>query len=149
MKIMVIMKGDPAPDQLPTEAVFRAMIDYDQALAEAGVLIAAEGLMPSSSGKRVTLAADGPHVVDGPFAETKELLSGWWLFHVDDMDEAISWLERSPLNGSGMEIELRVVGESEHFGDAFTPALREQDRRVRELVARNAAGAVATTGATT
>lgn len=140
MKVMVIMKGDPSPDQLPTTEIFRVMGDYNQALADAGVLIGAEGLMPSASGKRVTLGAGEPTVVDGPFAETKELLSGWWLFQVETIDEAIAWLERSPLNGSGMEIELRVVGESQHFGDAFTPELQEQERRTRELVAANATG---------
>jgi hypothetical protein len=144
MKVMVIMKGDPTPDQMPPPtAIFKMMGDFNERLAEAGVLIDANGLQPSYVAQRVTLSADGPSVTDGPFAETKELLSGYWTLQVESFDEAIEWMQQSPLAGSGMEIELRKVGEVEDFGDAFTDEVLVQHVRVRDRVKRNADAAYA------
>ncbi len=144
MKVMVIMKGDPTPEQVPPPTeVFRMMGDFNQQLAEAGVLIDANGLQPSFVAQRVTLGTDGPSVVDGPFAETKELLCGYWTLQVESFDEAIEWFQKSPLAGSGMEVELRKVGELEDFGAAFTDDVLVQHVRTRELVARNATNAYA------
>ena len=139
MQVMVIMKGDPSTEQMspPTE-VFAMMGAFNRKLAEAGVLVDANGLQPSAIGKRVTLDADGPVVVDGPFAETKELLSGYWTLEVGSFDEAIEWMRQSPLNGHGMEVELRKVGEFADFGANFTDELVEQHLATRELVVRNA-----------
>src|SRR5688572_5226461 len=106
MKVMVIMKGDPSPEQMPPPTeIFRMMGDFNEQLAEAGVLIDANGLQPSgTAARRVTLGADGPSITDGPFAETKELLSGYWTLEVESFDEAIAWMQKSPLAGSGMEV---------------------------------------------
>ncbi len=139
MKVMIIMKGDPSPEQMPPPTeIFQMMGDFNEQLAKAGVLIDANGLQPSYVAQRVTLAGDGPSVTDGPFAETKELLSGYWTLQVESFDEAVEWMQKSPLAGSGIEIELRKVGELEDFGDAFTDEVLVQHVRTRELVKRNA-----------
>jgi hypothetical protein len=138
MKVMVIMKGDPTPEQMPPPTeVFKMMGDFNQQLAEAGVLIDANGLQPSYVAQRVTLDTDGPSVTDGPFAETKELLCGYWTLQVESFDEAVEWFQKSPLAGTGMTIELRKVGELEDFGPAFTDDVLVQHVRTRELVRRN------------
>ena len=144
MKVMVIMKGDPTPDQMPPPTeIFKMMGDFNQQLAEAGVLIDANGLQPSYVARRVQLTGTTPSVTDGPFAETKELLCGYWTLQVESFDEAIEWFQKSPLAGTGIEIELRKVGELEDFGPAFTDEVLVQHVRTRELVRRNADDAYA------
>lgn len=137
MQVMVIMKGEPPEERAPDEAMVRVMGEFNRQLADAGVLIGGEGLRSSRHARRVRLAGDGPEVVDGPFAETKELLAGFWMFHVDSWDEAIDWLQRSPLAGSGFEVELRQVGDYDNLGPGFTPALQQYERETRAIVARN------------
>ncbi len=144
MKVMIIMKGDPSPDQMPPPTeIFKMMGDFNEQLAKAGVLIDANGLQPSTEAQRVQLTGDMPSVTDGPFAETKELLSGYWTLQVESFQEAIDWMRKSPLGGTGMEIELRRVGELDDFGPGFTDELLEQHLRTRELVRRNADAAYA------
>jgi hypothetical protein len=112
---------------------------YNEELARAGVLLAAEGLHPSSRGKRVRFSGDQKTVIDGPFAETKELIAGYWIWQVRSTEEAVEWLKRAPFDG-GAEVEIRPVFEAEDFGAEFTPELREQEDRVRARAEQNQAG---------
>src|SRR5918998_5990674 len=132
MRVMVLVKAneDSEAGQMPSTELLEAMGNYNDELAKAGVMVAGEGLHPSSKGVRVLFSGEERSVVDGPFAETKELLAGYWLWEVRDMDEAIEWLKRAPFGG-GTEIELRPVFETEDFGDELTPELREQEDRLR------------------
>lgn len=129
---MVIVKADKNSEAgiLPTTEVFAAMGKYNEELVKAGVMLAGEGLQPTSKGKRVKFSGSNRTVIDGPFTETKELIAGFWLWQVRSMDEAVEWLKRAPFDG-GTEIELRQVFEAEDFGAALTPELREQEARVR------------------
>lgn len=132
MKVMVIVKAnaDSEAGVMPTEQELTAMCRYNEELVKAGIMLAGEGLHPTSKGVRVRFSGPQRTVLDGPFAETRELIAGFWLWQVRSMDEAIEWIKRSPFDG-GEEIELRPVFESEDFGDALTPALREQEARLR------------------
>jgi hypothetical protein len=133
---MVIVKANPESEAgiLPTQKILADMGKYNDELVKAGVMLAAEGLHPSSKGKRVKFSG-GKHIVtDGPFTETKELIAGFWLWQVRSMEEAVEWLKRSPFDG-GTEIEIRQVFEAEDFGAEFTPELREQEERLRKEVA--------------
>jgi len=105
---------------------------YNEELVKAGVMLAGEGLHPSSKGARVTFSQDTPTVTDGPFTETKELIAGFWLFQVKSKEEAIEWVKRAPLQGA--EVEIRQVHEAEDFGDEFTPELRAQEERLRSQI---------------
>ena len=136
MRVMVFVKGDPPPGQLPTEEMLDEMGKYNEELVKAGVMLAGEGLHPTSKGKRVRLADDRRTVIDGPFAETKELVAGFWIWQVDSMDEAIEWVKRmpDPMPGTQSEIEIRPVFEADDFGEEFTPELREQEDRLRERI---------------
>jgi hypothetical protein len=129
---MVIVKADKNSEAgiLPKTEVFAAMGKYNEELVKAGVMLAGEGLQPTSKGKRVKFSGSNRTVIDGPFTETKELIAGFWLWQVRSMDEAVEWLKRAPFDG-GTEIELRQVFESEDFGPALTPELREQEARLR------------------
>lgn len=145
MRVMVIMKATPASEagQMPSEAQLAQMGAFNEELVKAGVLLAGEGLHPSAAGKRLRFGASGkPDVVDGPFAETQELVAGFWLLQVKSMDEAVAWIQRVPNpDGDAFEIEIRPVFEMEDFGEAMTPELREQEGRLREQVeARTARG---------
>jgi hypothetical protein len=111
---------------------------YNEELADAGVLLAGEGLLPSSAGARVRFSGGKPAMVDGPFTETKELVAGFWMIQVKSREEAIEWARRVPLQDG--EIEVRKVAEAEDFGDEFTPELREQEERLRERVAGGGSG---------
>jgi hypothetical protein len=114
---------------------------YNEELAKAGVMLAGEGLQPSSKGARVKFSGKKRTVVDGPFAETKELIAGFWLLEVRSKEEAIEWVKRAPNPHEGeSEIEIRQVFEAEDFGPEFTPELREQEERIRAQVAGHAAG---------
>lgn len=132
MRVMVLVKGSEESEKgvMPGEGELAAMGDYNEKLVKAGVMLAGEGLHPSSKGTRVTFSGGEQTVTDGPFAEAKELIAGFWLWQVKSMDEALEWIKRSPFDG-GAVIELRQVFEAEDFGDEFTPELREQEERLR------------------
>jgi hypothetical protein len=136
MRVMVIVKAnkDSEAGVLPSKELLTEMGKFNEELAKAGVMLAAEGLHPSSKGKRVRFSGNQRTVIDGPFAETKELIAGFWLWQVRSMEEAIKWLKRAPFGG-GVEIEIRQVFEAEDFGPEFTPELREQEERLRAQVA--------------
>ena len=134
MRFMVIVKAtkDSEAGVLPTEKLLAEMGKYNEDLVKAGVLLAGEGLQPSSKGARVRFSGNKRTVVDGPFAETKELIAGFWLWRVKSLAEAIDWVKRCPNPFEGdSEIEIRQVFEAEDFGAEFTPELREQEERVR------------------
>ncbi len=135
MKVMVIVKADADTEAgvMPSTEMLAAMGEYNEALVKAGILLAGEGLHPSRRGARVLFSGPKRTVVDGPFAETQELIAGFWLWQVRSMDEAIEWAKRCP-NPTGEEsvLEIRPVFEDEDFGEAFTPELREQEKRLRE-----------------
>lgn len=135
MKVMVIVKASKASEaaQMPTEQELAAMGRFNEELVKAGVMLAGEGLHPSSKGKRVRFVGDKRAVIDGPFAETKELIAGFWLWQVRSMDEALEWARRCPppMPGEESELELRPIFEMEDFGDAMTPELRAQEERLR------------------
>jgi hypothetical protein len=132
MRFMVIVKASKESEAgiLPDQKILTEMGKYNEELANAGVLLAAEGLQASSKGARVKFEGDKRVVTDGPFAETRELIAGFWIWKVNSKQEAIEWLKRAPFGG-GTEIEIRQVFEAEDFGPAFTPELREQEERVR------------------
>jgi hypothetical protein len=139
MRFMVIVKADKNSEAgvLPDEKLLAEMGKYNEELVKAGVLLAAEGLQPSSKGARVKFSGAKRTVIDGPFTETKELIAGFWLIQVKSKEEAIEWVKRSPnpFPGTESEIEIRQVFEAEDFGPAFTPELREQEERLRAQVA--------------
>ena len=140
MRFMVIVKAskDSEAGKMPGQELLAAMGKYNEELAKAGVLLAGEGLQPSSRGARVRFSGDRRIVTDGPFAETKELIAGFWLWRVKSKEEAIEWVKRcpNPMPGTEAEIEIRPVFEAEDFGEEFTPELREQEERVRAEAAR-------------
>ena len=134
MKVMVIVKATQASEAgaLPSTELLAAMGKYNEELAQAGILLAAEGLQPSSKGARVRFSGESRIVTDGPFAETKELIAGFWMWKVNSLAEAIEWVKRCPNPmPEDSDIEIRPVFEAEDFGDAFTPELREQEAAVR------------------
>jgi len=137
---MVIVKAnkDSEAGILPSTEILAAMCKYNEELVKAGVMLAGEGLQASSKGKRVRFSGEKPTVIDGPFAETKELIAGFWLWQVRSMDEAVEWLKRSPFGG-GAEIEIRQVFEAEDFGAQLTPELKERDERLRQQVEKKRA----------
>ncbi len=141
MRFMVLVKAnkDSEAGAMPSEQLFAEMGKYNEELAKAGVLLAAEGLHPSSKGARVKFSGPKRTVIDGPFAETKELIAGFWLFQVRSKEEAIEWVKRcpNPLEGDS-EIEIRQVFEAEDFGAELTPELREQEERLGAQMAKNA-----------
>jgi hypothetical protein len=132
---MVIVKADKNSEagMMPTQELLAAMGKYNEELANAGVMLAAEGLHPSSKGARLKFAGGNVTITDGPFAETKELIAGFWLWKVKSKEEAMEWLKRAPFDG-GAEIELRQVFELDEFGAEFTPELQEQEERIRAQV---------------
>jgi hypothetical protein len=138
MRFMVIVKADRNTEAgvMPSQELLTAMGKYNEELVNAGVLLAGEGLHPSSKGARVRFSGSNRTVIDGPFAETKELVAGFWIFQVKSLQEAIDWVKRSPnpLEGES-EIEIRQVFEAEDFGAEFTPELREQEERIRAQAA--------------
>ena len=133
MRVMVIIKatGESEAGQMPDTELLTAMGKYNEELVKAGVMLAGEGLHPSARGKRVRFAGANRTVTDGPFAETKELIAGFWLWQVKSMDEAVEWVKRcpNPMHGES-EIEIRRVFEAEDFGAEFTPELQEQEARL-------------------
>ncbi|HYZ10029.1 MAG TPA: YciI family protein [Pseudonocardiaceae bacterium] len=138
MRFMILMKAtqDSEAGVMPSEEILAAMTKYNEELVKAGVLLAGEGLHPSSKGTRVTFSGGKTTVVDGPFTETKELVAGYWLIQARSRDEAIEWVKRCPSSpDEEYEIEIRQVFEADDFGAEFTPELREQEERLRSQVA--------------
>lgn len=135
MRFMVIIKAnkDSEAGVMPNEKMLTEMGKFNEELANAGVMLAGEGLHASSKGARVKFSGGKKTVIDGPFAETKELVAGFWLWKVKSLDEAIEWLKRAPFEDT--EVEIRQVAEAADFGDEFTPELREQEERVRAQAA--------------
>ena len=142
MRFMILVKAtkDSEAGVAPDPQLLRDMISYNEELVKAGVLLAGEGLQPSSKGARVRFSGKKRTVIDGPFAETKELVAGFWLSQVKSKEEAIEWVKRAPnpFPGAESEIEIRQVFEAEDFGEALTPELREQEERLRAQMDRKA-----------
>src|SRR5574342_939147 len=140
MRFMILVKAtkDSEAGVMPSEKLLTEMGKYNEELVKAGVMLAGEGLHPSSKGKRVAFSGGKKTVVDGPFAETKELIAGFWLWQVKSMDEALEWVRRcpDPMPGEEAEIEIRPVFESEDFRKEFTPELRAQEDRLRAEMGR-------------
>jgi len=138
MRVMVMVPGNKESEAgvLPNTKILNEMGKFNEQLVKAGVLLAGEGLHPTSKGVRVKFSGDKPTVIDGPFTESKELIAGFWLWQVKSMDEAIEWIKRSPFGG-GVEIEIRPVFETADFGAAATPEIREREQRLREQAAAN------------
>jgi hypothetical protein len=138
MRFMVIVKATKASEAgvLPNEALLAAMGKYNEELVKAGIMQAGEGLQPSSKGARVKFSGSKRTVVDGPFAETKELIAGFWMWKCKSKEEAIEWVKKcpNPMPGEESEIEIRQVFEAEDFGAEFTPELREQEEKLRETL---------------
>jgi hypothetical protein len=134
MRFMVIVKADKDSEAgvLPSTELLAEMGKYNEELVKAGVMLAGEGLQPTSKGARVRFSGNKRTVIDGPFAETKELVAGFWLWQVRSRDEAIEWLKRAPFREG--EVEIRQVFEEDDFGEQFTPELREQEQRLREQI---------------
>ena len=135
MRVMVLIKANDESETgvMPSTELLTAMGNYNEELVKAGVMLAGDGLHPSSKGVRVAFSGGERKVIDGPFSETKELLAGYWVWQVKSLDEAIEWVKRMPSPDPGTEavVEIRPVFETEDFGDELTPELREQDERLR------------------
>ena len=135
MRFMVIVKADKSTEAgvLPSKEMLTEMGKFNEELARAGVMLAGEGLQPSSKGARVRFSGNKRTVIDGPFSETKELIAGFWLWQVKSIDEAVEWLKRAPFDG-GTEVEIRPIFEAEDFGKELTPELRAQEERLRAQI---------------
>ena len=140
MRVMVIVKAnkDTEAGIMPSEQMLTEMTNYNEQLVKAGIMLAGDGLKPSSNGARIEFSGKKRTVVDGPFAETKELIAGFWLIQAKSKEEALEWVKRIPNpTGEESEVEVRQVFEAEDFGDEFTPELREQEQRLRAQVEQN------------
>ena len=135
MRVMVIVKANKQSEAgvLPDTEILTKMGKYNEQLVKAGIMLAGEGLQASSKGKRVRFSGEKRTVIDGPFAETKELIAGYWIWRVRSMDEAVEWLKRAPFDG-GTEIEIRPVFEASDFGETLTPELRAQEEKLRAQI---------------
>ena len=137
MKFMILVKANPSSEagEMPDEQLLSAMGKYNEELVKAGVLLAGDGLHPSSKGARVRFSGNQRTVIDGPFTEAKELIAGYWLFQVKSREEAIEWVKRCPNPGPGeSEIEIRQVFEAADFGPALTPELAQQEEALRTIL---------------
>ncbi|HEX6748498.1 MAG TPA: YciI family protein [Longimicrobium sp.] len=139
MRVMVLVKATPNSEgeDIPTTELMEEMGRFNEELVKAGIMLAGEGLKPSRYGKRVHFSGSSRAVTDGPFAETKELVAGFWIWQVRSMEEAVEWVKRcpNPMPGEDSDIEIRPVYEADDFGEAFTPELREQEERLRGEIA--------------
>lgn len=137
MRVMVLVKANEETEAgvMPSEQMLAEMGKYNEELVKAGIMLAGDGLHPSSKGKRVRFEGSKRSVIDGPFAETKELIAGFWIWEVRSIDEAVEWLKRAPFDG-GTEVEIRPIFEAADFGAALTPELRAQEERLRAEVER-------------
>ena len=135
MRVMVIVKASRESEagQMPSQQLLTEMGKFNEELMKAGVMLAGEGLHPSSKGKKVKFSGAKRTVIDGPFSETKELVAGYWLWQVTSIDEAVEWLKKAPFDG-GAEVEIRPVFEADDFGKEFTPELRAQEERLRAQI---------------
>lgn len=133
MRVMVLVKASDETENgvMPTTDELAAMGAYNEELVKAGIMLAGDGLRPSSAGKRVRFEGDSRTVIDGPFAETKELVAGYWIWEVASMEEAVEWLKRAPVFDGGTEVEIRPFHTVEDFGESFTPELREREAELR------------------
>jgi hypothetical protein len=134
MRVVVLIKANERSEtgELPSQELLEQMTTFNEELVKAGVMLAGDGLLPSSTGVRVEFSGDERKVIDGPFTETKELLAGYWVWEVKSMEEAIEWVKRIPNpDGEDAVLEIRRVAEAEDFGDEFTPELREREARLR------------------
>ena len=136
MRVIVMIKANEQSErgEMPSEKLLTEMTAYNEELVKAGVMLAGEGLHPSSKGVRVAFGGGERKVIDGPFAETKELLAGFYVWQVSSLDEAIEWVKRMPSDGTEEQVEIRPVFEAEDFGDELTPELREREAAMREQV---------------
>ena len=136
MRFMVLVKASPESEAgiMPDRKIFEEMGKFNEQLVDAGVMLAGEGLQPTSKGKRVKFSGAKRTVIDGPFVETKELVAGFWIWKAKSMDEAVEWLKKAPFDG-GTEVEIRQIFESEDFGEAFPPELRKQEDELRARIA--------------
>lgn len=136
MKVMVIVKATKSSEAgvMPSEKLLTEMGKYNEELVKAGIMLAGDGLHPSAKGKRIRFSGDKRTVIDGPFAETKELIAGYWIWQVRSMEEAVEWARRcpSPMPGEESELEIRPVFEPEDFGEELTPELRAHDEKLRQ-----------------
>ena len=132
MRVLVIVKANEESEAgiMPSQEMLAAMGNFNEELVKAGIMLDGEGLHPSSKGKRIKFSGGNRVVTDGPFAETRELIAGYWVWKVKSMEEAVNWLKRAPFDG-GAEVEIRPIFEAEDFGAEFTPELREQEDRIR------------------
>jgi hypothetical protein len=141
MRVMVVVKATKESEAgaPPDARILEAMGKFNEELVKAGIMLSGDGLHPSSKGKRVHFSGTGRTVTDGPFAETKELIAGYWVWKVKSLDEAVEWVKRCPNpHQSDSDIEIRPMYEMEDFGDTLTPELREQEERLRKEAAKNA-----------
>jgi hypothetical protein len=131
MRVIVLVKASPESEagEMPSKEELSEMTDFNEELVKAGVMLAGEGLHPSSKGARVAFSGTERKVIDGPFAETKELVAGYWVWQVKSLEEAVEWLKRAPFQEG--EVEIRPVFEADDFGDEFTPELREREAKMR------------------
>ena len=138
MRFMVLVKAtkDSEAGKMPDEKLLAEMGKYNEELVKAGIMLAGEGLHPSSKGVRVDFSGPKPRVIDGPFAETKELVAGFWIWQCRSLEEAVEWLKRAPFQEG--QVEIRKVFEAEDFGAEYTPELQEKDKRIAEQAAANA-----------
>jgi hypothetical protein len=137
MRVMVLVKASPESEagEMPSQEDLSQMTDFNEELVKAGVMLAGEGLHPSSKGVRVAFSGTERKVIDGPFAETKELVAGYWVWQVKSLDEAVEWLKRAPFQEG--EVEIRRVFEDDDFGEEFTPELREREAQMRAQTEAN------------
>jgi hypothetical protein len=135
MRFIVLVKANEESEagQMPSTEMLAEMGKFNEELARAGVMLAADGLTPSSKGVRVKFSGSTPTVIDGPFAETKELVAGFWIWQMKSMDEAVAWLKRAPFGGDA-EVEIRPIFEMDDFGENMTPELREQEQRIGQHI---------------
>jgi len=140
MRFMAMVKATPDMEAgaMPSEELLRQMGEFNEEMVKAGVMLSGEGLLPSAKGARVEFGGETPAVQDGPFAETKELIAGFWIMECDSLEDAVEWIKRTP-NPDGVhgEIEIRRVAQAEDFGEEFTPELREQEDRIRAQAEAN------------
>ena len=138
MRVMAIVKAtaDSEAGKMPSQELLTAMGEFNEEMAKAGVMLAGEGLHPTSMGAKVRFNGNKRTVIDGPFTEAKEIVAGYWVWECASRDEAIEWLKRAPFDG-GVEIELRQIFEADDFGEQLTPELREANERLREQTAQN------------
>jgi hypothetical protein len=137
MRVIVLVKASPESEagEMPSKEELSEMTDFNEELVKAGVMLAGEGLHPSSKGARVAFSGTERKVIDGPFAETKELVAGYWVWQVKSLDEAVEWLKRAPFQEG--EVEIRPVFEDDDFGEEFTPELREREAQMRAQTEAN------------